>query len=121
MFEAVARCSEVIQNNYLFYFELLDQIFRIHNPRKICRSNAILDYRTGHAKTRSFDALAGKVRSGLPEKLLHDTVKLRKFLACKSLSEDRSEHAVLLGKQREVTLRSAHVPSKDHQCPLNLL
>src|SRR6202022_2899840 len=120
MFDTVACGTQIVQNNNLFHLQLVDKIFGIHNPRKICSANAIFNYRSGDTKTGSFDALARQVRRGLPQKFLNDEAKLRKFLAGKSLFENSSELVALFRKQREITLRTPHIPSKDHQLPLNL-
>src|ERR1700737_4579942 len=119
MFDTVACGTQIVQNNNLFHLQLVDKIFGIHNPRKICSANAIFNYRSGDTKTGSFDALARQGRRGLPQKFLHDEGKLRKFLAGKSLFENKSEVAVCFREQREITLRTADIPSKDHQLPLN--
>src|ERR1700738_2031415 len=108
MFDTVARGAQIVKNDNLFYLQLVNKIFGIHHPRKICGANTIFNDRSGDAKTGSFDALARQVRRGLPQKFLNYEAKLRKFLAGKSLFENSSELVALFRKQREITLRTPH-------------
>src|SRR5204862_2352201 len=62
--------------------------------------------------------LCAEVVGGLPGKFLDDALELRKFLAPEALLEDGRECAAFFGKERQITLRPANVPCKDHQFPL---
>src|ERR1700675_1779657 len=120
VFDTVAGGAQIVQNDNLSYVQLVDKILGIHDPRKICGSDAISNHRPSKTKTGGFDPLANQVGRGPPRKFLHDAAELRKFLACKSLLENKSELAVFFREQREITLRTADIPSKDHQLPLDL-
>src|SRR5690348_12780634 len=60
-----------------------------------------------------FGSLAGE--------FLDDQIELRKFLAGKTVTENRREVAVLFGKQGQVAFGAADISSKDHPLPLVLI
>src|SRR5216684_2252669 len=97
MLDAVARGAQVIQENDVRDTQLFDEASGVDDPWKICRSHGAVDYRPGNAKAGGNDAF-----------------ELRELLACEALLEDGRERAAFFGKKRQITLRPANVPCKDH-------
>jgi len=116
--DTVAGGAEVIQEDNVRDAQLLNESFGVYNPGKIRGPHGAIDHRPGDAEARGNDTLFAEVVGGLAGKFLDDALELRKFLAREALLEDGRECAALFGKERQITLRPANVPCKDHQFPL---
>src|SRR5580704_5932312 len=117
MLDAVSRRSKIIQQHDIFDFYFPLQNSCVHRPREIRGPNVIVDYRSGDPKARRGYAIRGQIGCRLPRKFLHDKLKFRELLACKTLLENGGKPSVFLREKRKVALRAAHVTGKDHLSP----
>jgi hypothetical protein len=118
MLDAVAGSAEVVQEDDILDVKFLSEFGGIHDPREIGGTDAIVDDRTGNAKTGGAHALLLQTWFGEAGKLAHNQVKLGEFLAGEAMIEDRREFAVLFGKEREIAFRATNIACKNHLVPL---
>jgi len=120
MLDTVTGGTEVIQQNDVRNTELFDEAGGIDDPRKIRSSHAAVDHRSGDAKAGCNDAFLAQMIGGLVREFLNDALESRELFARKALLEDRREGTAFFGEERQITLRAANVPCKDHLFPLPL-
>src|SRR5271157_3991232 len=89
-------------------------MFGVDNPGKIGGMDAVVDHRSGYAKTSGTHFFAAQVRLGLPGKLLHQKIKLRKPLAGEALPVDYLELPVVFGEQGQIALGTANITGENH-------
>src|SRR5215470_10035203 len=99
MLETVPPSPEVVQQDNLRNIEFLDERLGFYDPGKICGAHAAIDDRASDAESRSVNFAAIQMFRSLAREFLDNQIKLRKFLAGKTVPEDRREIAVLFGKQ----------------------
>src|SRR5260370_875540 len=118
MLDTVAGGAKVIQENDVRNIQLFDEGRGIDDPRKIRRSHGSIDDRAGDAEARGYDPLAPQMLCRLAREFVDDALELRELLTCEALPEDGRERAAFFRKKRQITLRPANIPCKDHLFPL---
>src|SRR5712692_9511849 len=117
MLDAVARGAKVIQENNVRDTQLFDEAGGVDDPWKICRSHGAVDHRPGNAKASGNDAFLAQMIGRLAREFLDDAFELGELLACEALFEHGRERAAFFREKRQITLRPANVPCKDHLSP----
>src|SRR5260370_35800929 len=118
MRDAVAGGAKIIQESDVWNAQLFDEGRGIDDPRKIRRSDGAIDHRPCNAEACGNDAFVAEMFGRLAREFLDDTLELRELLACEALPEDGRERAAFFRKKRQITLRPANIPCKDHLFPL---
>jgi hypothetical protein len=118
MFKTVTGGTQIVQQNDVGDAKLFDKTLGFDNPRKIRGSDATIDNRAGDPEASGKDAFLAKMIGGLAREFLDDALELSELFAREALLEDRRERAAFFRKKRQITLRPANVPCKDHLCPL---
>src|SRR6266704_2281548 len=118
MFDTVPSGAEVIQENDVRDVRLFDERLGIDDPRKIGGSHGAIDHWPGDAESGGNDAVLAQMIGCLAGEFLDDALELRELFAREALLEDGRECAALFREERQITLRPANVPCKDHLFPL---
>jgi hypothetical protein len=79
--------------------------------------DAVVNDRSGHAKSRSSNFFLAKIGGGATRKFPDDQVKLCEFLARKAFPKYKFQLAVLFRKKRQIALGTTHVARKNHLAP----
>src|SRR5262245_39769863 len=114
MRKTVSGRAKIIQENNVINPQFPPKMMRINNPRQVGRAHNVVNHRASNAKSSRNNAFALQIRSGLPRKLLHNKIELRKLLAGKALLEDGRQLSVFLREKRKIALGAAHIACKDH-------
>src|SRR5260370_12190050 len=118
MFEAVAPCAEVIEQDNVGDVELADERLGFHDPGKIGGSHAAVDHRASDAESGSINPFAAQMFVGLACEFLDDQIEPRKLLAGEAVPEHLRELSIFFRKQRQIAFGAAHISPKDHLVPL---
>src|SRR5208337_4396426 len=89
-------------------------MFSVDNPGKIGGVDAVVDHWSGHAKTSGAHLFVAQVRLGLPAKLLHQKIKLRKPLTGEALPVDHLQLPVVFGEERQIAFGTANITGENH-------
>src|SRR5271169_3620937 len=114
MLQAVAGRAQIVYQHDGFDTHFLGERFGFDNPGQIRRVDAVIDDRTGYAKSRSPNLLASKMRGGSPRKFPDDEIELCEFLAGKALTKDEFQFTVLFRKESQIAFGTTNVACENH-------